>query len=59
MFAIYNKGNKKWLVGTDYRFFQPRQRTSFTDKLTYNTREEAEADLVKRKCNKYYEVKEI
>lgn len=58
MFGIIETKSKKWLCGTDYRFYEPRQRLKGIP-ITYNTREEAEADLIKRKCGKYYEVREI
>lgn len=67
MYAIRNKRTGKWLYGTDYRYpyhyhmaghERPsrRQRTSNERVITWETRQQAEIELVTRRCGKDYEV---
>lgn len=53
-FAIKNIKTGKFVFGTDYRYFPPRQRTSTDKMLLYDSREDAEIDFIHRRCNKNY-----
>ena len=54
--AIRNRKTRKFVYGTDYRFFPPHQRTDYNKAILYGTQEEAESDLRWRRCGKFYEV---
>ena len=57
MFAIQNIKTGKFLYGTDYRYYPPRQRTSKMKMLTYSSAAEATHDFwVKRRCGKDYRI---
>lgn len=65
MYAIRNKRTGKWLYGTDYRYHyhraghdrpSRRQRTSNERVMTWETRQQAEIELVARGCGEDYEV---
>lgn len=51
MYAIRNKINNKWLYGTDYREYPPKQRTSDRQALTFETLEDAEYEFKTRECS--------
>ena len=59
MFAIRNKKTKKWVYGTDHRYWPYRQRTSFEQAMTFPDRETAEFTAHIRRCSKDYEVVEV
>lgn len=60
MYAIRNKINNKWLYGTDYREYPPKQRISDRQALTFGTLEDAEYEFKKRECDKCeYEIVEV
>lgn len=56
MYAIRNKITGQWLYGTDYNFSPPRQRISNRQAITFETLEDAELQMLLRKCGKNYEV---
>ena len=56
MFAIRNKRTKKWMYGTDYRYWPRHQRTSYEQALLFETYDEAEKETVYRECGKDYEI---
>ena len=65
MYAIRNKRTGKWLYGTIYRYnyhraghgrTSRRQRTSNERCMTWETRQQAEIELVARGCGEDYEV---
>ena len=56
MYAIKNIKTDKWVFGTDYRYFPPRQRTSKNQMLTYDTFAYALYDFSHRKCGKDYRI---
>lgn len=51
MYAIRNKINKKWLYGTDYREYPPKQRISDRQALIFETLEDARYEFKTRECN--------
>ena len=55
MWAIRNKRTKKWLYGTDYRYYPRHQRTSEDCAMTWETEEEARHEMRHRGCGKDYE----
>ena len=55
MWAIRNKRTKKWLYGTDYRYYPRHQRTSEDRVLTWETEEQAVREMKWRGCGKDYE----
>lgn len=56
MYAIRNKRTRKWLYGTDYRFYPPKQRTSFDRAMIFESEEEATVSFRLRSCGKAYEI---
>lgn len=56
MYAIINHKTEKFVCGTYYRYQPPHQRTSFDKMLTFSSREEAENEMVLKKCNNDYVV---
>lgn len=56
MYAIRNKKTKKWLFGTDRRYFPPHQRTADDRVLIFSDRKCAEIEMTSRRCNKNYEI---
>lgn len=55
MYAIRNKKTKKWLFGTDRRYFPPHQLTADDRVLIFPDRKCAELEMTSRRCNKNYE----
>ena len=52
MYAIRSKITDQWLCGTDYRGWPSvQQRVSNNQALTFETREGAEFELAKRRCD--------
>ena len=56
MYAIRNRRTKKYVYGTDRRYFPRHQRTSAEKALIYETYSEAEHDFMARQCGKEYEI---
>jgi len=56
MWAIRNKRTKKWVYGTDYRYWPHHQRTSENKALTFEDEEDAQYEMKHRQCGKDYEI---
>ena len=56
MFAIVNTKTGKFVYGTDYRYYPPRQKTSNNKMLTYENLWCAKHDFLHRKCGKNYKI---
>lgn len=56
MYAIRNKRTRKWLYGTDYRFYPRKQRTSFDKAMIFESEQEAKNEFRWRMCGKSYEI---
>lgn len=60
MYAIQNIKTKKFVFGTDYRYFNKarkhNQRTSRNKMLTYDDFESAAMDFRTRKCGRNYRI---
>ena len=60
MFAIQNIKTKKFVFGTDYRYFtktgKHNQRTSREKMLTYDDYYDAAMDFRKRRCGRDYRI---
>lgn len=56
MYAIQNIKTKKFVYGTDYRYYPRHQRTSMNRLLTYETLAEAKYDYRHRQCGKDYRI---
>lgn len=52
MYTIRNKKTKKWVYGTDYRYYPPHQRTAFDRALLFDSYEKAQRYFVVYDCNK-------
>lgn len=59
MYAIKNKRTGKWVYGTDYRYVPHRQRTSFDEAMTFDSKEEAAFAFEHRNCGKDYVIVEV
>ena len=59
MYAIRNKKTKKWVYGTDFRYFPHHQRTSNEQVLTYSDYTCAESDFLHRQCGNDYKIVQI
>ncbi len=59
MFAIQNIRTGKFMFGTDYRYYPPRQRTSYNRMITYEDYASAKSDLLCRRCGENYCVVEL
>lgn len=59
MYAIQNIKTKKFVYGTDYRYPNPHQRTSYNNMLTYADYESAKMDFRIRRCGKEYRIVEV
>lgn len=55
-YAIRNRRTKKWVYGTDKRYYPPHQRTSFDECIVYYSYESAADDFCHRRCGKEYEI---
>lgn len=56
MFAIQNIKTGKFVTGTDYRYYPPRQRTHKNQMLTYGDLYSAKSDFNYRSCGKDYRI---
>lgn len=56
MFAIQNIKTGKFVMGTDYRYNPPHQRTSFNQAITYGMLAQVKSDFMHRRCGKDYRI---
>ena len=56
MYAIQNRKTKKFVYGTDYRYYPRHQRTAFDRVITYDSYESAKHDFIHRGCGKDYQI---
>lgn len=56
MYAIQNIKTKKFVYGTDSRYFPRRQRTSRKQMITYASAWQAQVDYKARHCGKDYRI---
>ena len=56
MWAIRNKRTRKWVYGTDRRYWPRHQRTSEDKALIFENKEDARYEMKHRQCGKDYEV---
>lgn len=56
MWAIRNKRTKRFVYGTDYRYWPFHQRTSDTKTLIFANETEARWEYRHRRCGKEYEI---
>jgi len=55
-YAIRNRRTKKFVTGTDYRYFPPHQITSTDSAYIYEDEEYAIHGMITRGCGKDYEI---
>lgn len=59
MYAIINTRTRQFVCGTDHRYCPNHQRTNIQEMLTFESKEEARAEMFGRQCGKDYEVFEV
>ena len=58
-YAIQNRRTGKFVVGTDWRFSPPHQRTNAHAGMMFSERFDAEMTMVNRGCGGEYRVVEV